>query len=115
MNLNILGYILYFTMTLWIIIYVGKLLYHSGNQYVGLLIPEHTDICMRTNNILRTGYYLLNIGYCATTLIHWNQIENLSELLGTLTDKIATILIIIGILHYLNILIITKFIKKLIH
>lgn len=114
MNLNIIGYVIYLLITTFIIINVGKICYRNGNIYVAQLIPKHEDLCQKTNQVLLIGYYLLNLGYCAMTLISWDKIISNSQLVEVISIKTATIICIIAILHYFNIYIITKYIQKLI-
>ena len=114
MNLNILGYAIYLIITTFIIVKVGKICYQNGNIYVSALIPDHMDLCHRTNQILLLGYYLLNIGYCAMTLISWETIHSFSQLIEVIAYKSATIIAIIAVMHYVNIFTITKYIQKLI-
>lgn len=114
MNLNIIGYVIYLLITTFIIINVGKICYRNGNIYVAQLIPEHEDLCQKTNQVLLIGYYLLNLGYCAMTLISWDKIISYSQLVEVISIKTAIIVCIIAILHYFNIYIITKYIQKLI-
>ncbi|WP_343695669.1 hypothetical protein [Flavobacterium sp.] len=115
MNLNIIGYLIYLSITTFIILRVGKICYKNGNIYVADLIPNHSELCHKINQVLLLGYYLLNIGYCAMTLISWQKIISSTQLIETICIKTAVIIFIISILHYLNILIITKYIQKLIH
>ena len=114
MNLNILGYCMYLTITIVIIGRVGKICYKNGNVFVSELIPNHVDLCQKTNQILLLGYYLLNIGYCAMTLISWEKIVSTSELIEVIALKTSTIIFVITTLHYTNIIILTKYIHKLI-
>lgn len=114
MNLNLLGYTIYLTITIFIIIKVGKICYRNGNIFVSELIPDHEDLCQKVNQILLLAYYLLNIGYCAMTLIQWENIEILPELIEAIALRTATIISIISILHYINIYIIINYIQKLI-
>jgi hypothetical protein len=67
------------------------------------------------NQVLLMAYYLLNIGYCAMTLIQWKTIETIPEIVETIASKTAIIVLMISVLHYINIFIITKYIQKLIH
>ncbi|MDQ8012540.1 MAG: hypothetical protein REI96_08835 [Flavobacterium nitrogenifigens] len=115
MNLNIIGYLVYLGITTFIILQVGKICYKNGNIYVADLIPHHAGICQKINQVLLLAYYLLNIGYCAMTLISWRKIVSSTQLIETICIKTAIIVFIISILHYLNILIITKYVQKLIH
>lgn len=115
MNLNIIGYTIYLLITTFIIVKVGKICYNNGNVYVAQLIPEHEDLCHKTNQILLVGYYLLNIGYCAMTLISWEKILSLNQLIEVISVKSAIIICSISILHYINIFIITKYLQRLIN
>jgi len=114
MNLNIIGYFVYLSITIFIIMKVGKICYKNGNIYVAELIPDHTEICQKINRVLLLAYYLLNIGYCAMTLISWQKILSAAQLIETIGVRTAVIIFIISILHYLNIFILTKYIQKLI-
>ena len=114
MNLNIIGYAIYLIITTIIITRVGKICYQNGNIYVAQLIPNHEELCQKINQLLLVGYYLLNIGYCAMTLISWQRIENPTQLIEVITSKSAIIIITIAIMHYINIILLTNYIKKLI-
>ena len=114
MNLNIVGYCVYIILTALIIFKVGKLCYVNGNIFVAQLIPNHADLCLKVNQVLLIAYYLFNLGYCAITLIQWKTIVNFSQLFETIAIKTSIILFLIGTLHYFNILILTKQVKKLI-
>lgn len=114
MNLNIIGYFIYLSLTIFIILKVGKICYKNGTIYVLELIPNHKDICQKINQILLLGYYLLNIGYCAMTLISWQKITSSTQLIETIGIKTSIIIFIISLLHYTNIIILTKYIHKLI-
>jgi hypothetical protein len=114
MNLNIIGYAIYLCITGVIILKVGRICYNNGNIFVSALIPDHKDLCHKANQILLLGYYLLNIGYCAMTLISWEKILSHQQLIEVISIKSAIIIGIIAIMHYFNIFILTKYIQKLI-
>ncbi|QSW87362.1 MULTISPECIES: hypothetical protein [Flavobacterium] len=114
MNFNVIGYFIYLIITILIILKVGKICYKNGNIYVSELIPNHADICQKINQVLLMAYYLLNIGYCAMTLISWQKIISITQLIETIGSKTSLIIFIISVLHYLNIVLITKYIQKLI-
>jgi hypothetical protein len=64
--------------------------------------------------MLLIGYYLLNLGYCAMTIISWEKIQNSTQLIEIIATKSAIIILTIGFMHYINIFLLTKYIKKLI-
>jgi hypothetical protein len=114
MNFNIIGYTLYLLITTIIILKVGNTCYINGNIFVSELLPNQKDLCHKINQILLVGYYLLNIGYCATTIISWEKILTFHQLIEIISIKSAIIISTIAIMHYVNIILITKYFKKLI-
>ena len=114
MNLNIIGYLIYLSLTSIIIIKVGKLCYDNGNIFVSQLIPNHEELCHQINKTLLIGYYLLNLGYCAMTIISWEKIQTTNQLIEIIATKSAINILTIGFMHYINIILLTKYIKKLI-
>lgn len=114
MNLNIIGYIIYLAITSIVILKVGRICYRNGNIFVSELLPNHEDLCLKINQILLVGYYLLNLGYCAMTLISWEKVLSFHQLIEVVALKSAIIICTIATMHYINIIVITKYIKKLI-
>ena len=49
MNLNIIAYLVYFSITGIIIVKVGRICYNNGNIFVSQLIPNHEDLCHKIN------------------------------------------------------------------
>ncbi|MCX2476427.1 hypothetical protein OQZ33_18980 [Pedobacter sp. MC2016-05] len=114
MNYNLLGYGIFISVIVFIIVIVGKICYRYGNIFVAALIPDHLELCQQINKSLLVSYYLVNIGYCAMTLISWETINNPLQLAEVLASKVATIICILSILHYSNIFLLTNTIHKLI-
>lgn len=114
MDYNILGYAIFITVIVFIIVVVGRICYRNGNIFVAELIPNHLDLCQQINKSLLVSYYLVNIGYCAMTLVGWETIFSSRQLVEVMAVKVATIVCILSILHYLNIYLLTKTIHKLI-
>lgn len=113
MNLNIIGYILYLGISIAIVLKVGKTCYTNGDTFITNLLKFDIELAKRINQMLLIGYYLLNIGYAAITVISWKQIESHPELIEVLMGKLSLIILTIGILHYINIFIINKYVQKL--
>ncbi|POR26127.1 hypothetical protein BWK58_05705 [Flavobacterium columnare] len=113
-NYNIIAYSIFLAIIFYIILVVGKICYQNGNIYVDRLIPDHSELCQQINKVLLVGYYLVNIGYAATTLITWKEIFTIEQLIEILSIKVATIAFILSFLHYSNIYILTNYVQKLI-
>jgi len=114
MDYNIFGYGIFITVIVFIIVVVGKICYRNGNIFVAELIPDHVDLCRQINKSLLVSYYLVNIGYCSMTLVGWETIISPQQLIEVMAVKVATIVCILSVLHYLNIYLLTNTIHKLI-
>jgi len=113
MNFNIIGYIIYLTLTTIIIYKVGNICYNNGNIFIKNLIKEEIELSLQINKTLLIRYYLLNIGYSALTIVSWNKIETVTYLIEIISEKISFIILIIATLHYSNIYLIKKLIHKI--
>ncbi len=114
MSYNLIGYSIFISIIIFIIVVVGKICYRNGNIFVASLIPDHLELCLQINKTLLIGYYLVNIGYSAMTLSNWELIDSLEQLIEVIAFKIAIIISILSGLHYMNIIILTTSIQKLI-
>lgn len=114
MNYNLLGYSIFISIITLIIVVVGRICYRNGNIFVASLVVGHEELCVQINKILLVGYYLVNIGYATTTLASWETIISLTQLVEVISVKTATIISILAVLHYLNIIVLTTSIQKLI-
>ncbi|WP_344925679.1 hypothetical protein [Aquimarina addita] len=104
---------MYLTITALLIIKVGQRCYQHGNTFVMHLVPGDKDFCLRINNILLIGYYLINIGYAVITLSGWSTINSIEQMIESISNRTATIICILAVLHYFNLFWITKFIKNI--
>ena len=114
MSYNLIGYGIFISIIVFIIVVVGKICYRNGNIFVASLIPDHLELCQQINKVLLIVYYLVNIGYASMNLAGWEQIISLNQLIEVIAYKTALIVIILSVLHYLNIVILTTNIQKLI-
>jgi hypothetical protein len=102
MNYNIVAYIIYLAMTIFIIVYVGRLFYINGRVFILALFKGDAELTDNVNNILLIAYYLFNIGYAFITLRHWSQISNLQTLISSVSGNVGILVLILATTHYMN-------------
>ena len=102
---NIISYIIYLIITFYITIFVGWKVYKIGFIYLTNLIDNHS-VCQSINNLLLIGYYLVNLGFSAISLQNWERVDSITIMFSSLSYKIGFILLILGILHFINLSII---------
>lgn len=103
--LNLVAYAVYLIITFFITVRVGWICYKNGIHFIELELEDKT-IADSVNKLLLIGYYLLNLGYASIMIYSWQSISTLSNLLSDISTKSAMIILSLGILHYINLLII---------
>ena len=57
------------------------------------------------NNLLKLGFYLVNIGYALNTITIRYKIDAVDEVIRILAVKIGVIILILGFMHFFNLFI----------
>jgi hypothetical protein len=106
MNYNVSAYIVYLIMTVFIIVFVGRLFYKNGRIFILTLMNDDTVTTDHLNNILLIAYYLFNIGYAFVKLRYWQKVENLDMLVSSIANNMSVLIFILASTHYMNMLMI---------
>ncbi|WP_288461770.1 hypothetical protein [uncultured Chryseobacterium sp.] len=99
---NIISYLLFLSVSSYITIDVGRRCYNAGKHYLNYLIHD-SDLCLTINRILLGCYYLINLGYIALNLTHWEKVDSMEEMLSVTAVRIGYITLILCVLHFMNI------------
>ena len=102
MNFNILAYIIYLIIMIFIIVYVGKLFHRNGRVFILTLFKGEAAQADNLNNILLLAYYLFNIGYAFIKLRYWTKVINVEVLVSSLGNNIGLLILILAVTHYFN-------------
>jgi hypothetical protein len=108
---NLIAYAIYALLTYLITVRVGWLCYKNGLYFVGLAIEEQ-HLALSVNKLLLVGYYLINLGYITIMIYLWETINTWQELVESLSQKMAFIVLILGIMHFFNLGVLYFFGKK---
>lgn len=106
MTPDIVAYIIYFLLTIYIIYWVGQLFYRKGYVFILNLYQGNQSAASATNKLLLTAYYLFNIGYAFVSIRSWNHIVDYTHLVTILSAQVGLLILILAITHYFNMLII---------
>lgn len=110
--INVILYTIHFFITVPIIVFVGWKCFTIGRIYLLDLFSD-IDTCDSVNRILLIGYYLMNIGYVIFSLSEGLQTETIDLFIVSLFTKIAKIILLIAVMHYINIFLLTHFRKQI--
>ena len=112
MSYIILTYIIYLLLTISITIWVATTLFKNGKLFLIDIFHGNKELAISVNNLLLTGFYLINFGYAIYTLQVTNSITNMQLVIEILSIKIGLIILILGVMHFFNLYIFFKLRKK---
>jgi hypothetical protein len=104
--MNIIAYIIYLFLTYVITVHVGLMFYRNGRIFILNLLQGDERLTDFINRILLTGYYLLNLGYAALMISSWKTITTWTDVLVSITTMTGKIMLLLGVIHFFNMLVI---------
>lgn len=102
MNNLTLFYLIYIALTTGLIIYVANYLFRNGKSFLLSAFKGNETVANSINNLLKMGFYLINIGYALISIRYGYNISSVSVLIEALAIKIGTIVLILGAMHFFN-------------
>lgn len=112
MNYNILAYMIFLILIIFIIVYVGRYFYSNGRIFIIAFFNGNVTLADQVNKLLLIAYYLFNIGYALLKLKQWEKISRLEMLFSSLATNIGILVFILAVVHYFNMLAIYRLSKS---
>ena len=111
MDATVITYLVYITISIGLIVWVGRTLFNNGRIFL-LQVFSEEEIADSINKLLLVGFYLINVGYMVYNLKIFKTIESTREGIEALSVKIGMIILILGVMHFFNILVLFKLKKS---
>lgn len=112
MNYFILTYTVYLTISILLTIWVAKVLFNNGRIFLVDIFHGNTPLADSVNKLLVVGFYLINIGYMTLVLKETDTIKSTQEVIEVLSYKVGTIILILGAMHFFNVVVFFKLRNK---
>ena len=101
-------YAIYMVISLSVTVWVGTTLRTSGRKFL-LTAFDREDMADTVNRMLQIGFYLSNVGYIAVIFQTYSQLNSIAaDTLEAMIPKLGGVLLILGLVHLFNMLIIAK-------
>lgn len=100
-SFTVIAYYIYIPLALLLTWYVARNLFKNGLVYMMDIFNGREEIAVSTNQLFKTGFYLLNVGF-ALWIIEMGWIENTQELIEELGQKIGGFSVYLGVILFLN-------------
>jgi hypothetical protein len=108
MNYFILTYAFYVIISIALTIWVAKVLFKNGRVFLIDIFHGNNELADSVNKLLIVGFYLVNVGYMSLALKETGTIPNLQVVLEVLSFKIGWIILILGGMHFFNLVVFFK-------
>lgn len=105
-------YISYLAISIVVTVWVARTLYRSGRVFLLDAFRGNAELADSVNHLLVVGFYLINVGYIAIALKTTSALATLREAIELESTKIGIVLLILGAMHFFNILVLAKMRKR---
>lgn len=112
MNYFILTYAIYLLVSIALTVWVARVLFNNGRIFLIDIFHGNTPLADAVNRLLVVGFYLINIGYVSLVLREYGLISSTQVVLEVLSRKLGCIILILGGMHFINLIIFFKLRNK---
>lgn len=102
----------YVVITVILTVWVARTLFRNGKVFLIDIFHGNKELAQAVNNLLLVGFYLVNLGYAIYTLRVESAITDTRQLIETLSVKTGAIILILGGMHFFNMLVFFKLRKR---
>ena len=97
------SYLVYLAVTLIVTVWVAFTLHRNGRVFLIDAFHGNDALADSVNHLLVVGFYLINVGYIGIVLRTDQRPHDLVEAIEIFSHKIGVVLLILGIMHFINI------------
>ena len=94
--------IVYLVISLALTVWVAQTLYKNGRPFLIESFLGNATLADSVNHLLVVGFYLINVGYIAIAFGTESRPANLEQAMETTAHKLGVVLLVLGIMHFLN-------------
>jgi len=105
-------YAVYLTISLAVTIWVARTLHENGRAFLVEAFHGDEVLADSINHLLVVGFYLINIGWIVMTLRTPYELPTTRAAIELLSDKIGTVLFVLGLMHFFNLYVFSRFRRR---
>lgn len=95
-------YLAYLVISLAVTFGVGRTLFKNGAAFLVDTFVGKEKLADAVNHLLLVGFYLINCGWVVLSLKSSDPAFNAQQVLENLAGKVGSVLVVLGIMHFLN-------------
>ena len=108
MNETVTTYAIYLAIAIPVTIWVARTLHKNGRIFLVSCFKENVELADSVNHLLLVGFYLVNLGFVTLYLKLDGLVAGTTGIFEALSTKIGVVLLILGLMHFFNMLLFAK-------
>jgi len=108
MNWIVTTYLTYLGISIALTVWVARTLHKNGRILLVDSFLGNEKLADSVNHLLVVGFYLINAGYVTLALKYGVTAATLQEGLEILSTKVGLVLLVLGFMHFFNLLVFTR-------
>lgn len=105
-------YAIYIAVSIAMTYWVGRTLNRNGRVFLIENFEGKETLADSVNHLLLVGFYLINLGFISLALKYGDKPSTAVEAVEFLSTKIGLVIVILGAMHFFNMLWLVKFRKS---
>jgi hypothetical protein len=106
------AYAVYLVISIAVTIWVARTLHRNGRAFLVEAFHGDQVLADSINHLLVVGFYLINIGWIVMTLRTTYDLVTARAAIELLSDKIGTVLFVLGLMHFFNLYVFSRFRRR---
>ena len=102
MNITLVTYAFYLTVSASLTLWVGGTLFRNGRFFLLEAFHGNERAADSVNHLLRVGFYLVNFGFVSLFLRMGDRPQTLLESVEYVSTKLGVVLVVLGGMHFFN-------------
>src|SRR5439155_16532440 len=107
-NTTVVMYLVYLLVSVALTVWVAKTLHKDGRIFLVDSFLGNEALADSVNHLLVVGFYLVNIGFVTLALKYGDKPTDARTALETLSTKVGLVLVVLGLMHFFNLLSFSK-------
>lgn len=112
MNATVTTYGLYLALSLPLTMWVARTLHKNGRIFLVDCFHGNEPLADSVNHLLVVGFYLVNFGFVSMYLKLADEVVAARGVFEALSGKLGVVLLVLGAMHFGNLLLFTKMRKR---
>ena len=105
-------YAIYLAVSVALTVWVGWTLHKNGRVFLMDALAGNAALADSLNHLLLVGFYLINLGFVTIALRFGAAIHDAQGAIEYLSTKIGIILLALGVMHFLNLLVLSRWRRR---